>query len=280
MKKLYLNLRIMAISVAMATIFLFAAQPGSQAQDIVKVKTDGVAYSDNHQDHLTWDDATNDLQAAIDDLAGSEGGEIWVAGGTYKPTIHFSANPETEDQLTDPSDRYLSFVIRENVTVRGGFMGDETDISERPEELFQTGNTTILSGDVGTENEPADNSYHVVIFPDNTSEQAFLDGFMITGGNANDGTEFNGRGGGIHARQGGHIINCQITGNNAGARGGGAYLYKGGLIEESEITDNSSGQEGGGVLLNLGGVLTNSEIRNNATGTNGGGVFLFSNNSE
>ncbi|MFP4065848.1 MAG: hypothetical protein ACLFS0_10150, partial [Bacteroidales bacterium] len=183
MKKIYLRLRSGVIFAAMTSIFLFATQAGSQAQDIM-VKTDGQAYIDA-QSHSTWDDATSDLQAAIDGLANNGGGEIWVAGGTYLPNLHFSADPETEDQFeTDPSDRYLAFVLRENVTVRGGFMGDENDISERPDNIFQGENTTILSGDVGDADDATDNSYHVVIFPNGTTDNAILDGFMITGGNA------------------------------------------------------------------------------------------------
>lgn len=283
MTKLYLNSRILAITIAMATTFLFAAQSGIHAQTSIKVKTDGQGYVD-HQSHLTWDDATSDLQAAIDDLANNGGGEIWVAGGTYQPTLHFSADPTIENQLgADPSNRYLTFVIKETVTVRGGFTGVESDISERPEDLFQENNTTVLSGDIGTPDDPADNSYHVVIFPSGTSDQAVLDGFLITGGNANEGTNFNGRGGGIHARKGGYVINSLISGNTAGTRGGGAYLYKGGKIDNCAIYENQSGIEGGGALINLGGEITHSAIYNNISGSiesntgEGGGVFLISN---
>ncbi|MFO7999947.1 MAG: T9SS C-terminal target domain-containing protein, partial [Marinilabilia sp.] len=217
-----------------------------QAQ--VKVDDDGKAFS-GVADHQSWTKATSDLQAAINNLSDAGGGTIWIAEGTYIPTELYSAAEGSS--TTDP--RSATFVIRSNVTVIGGFEGDENSPEERPEDKFSSTNTVILSGNIDLSDSNGGNSYHVVNFPAGVDETAKIQDVYITNGNANGPkAHFATRGGGVHARVGGVLKNCIIANNFAETGGGGVYLYKGGRMEDCAIYDNITNQYGGGVELNLG----------------------------
>ncbi|HCB01755.1 MAG TPA: hypothetical protein DEP19_05175, partial [Anaerolineae bacterium] len=64
--------------------------------------------------------------------------------GTYYPTVGV--------------DRTISFVMKDDVSLYGGFLGIETQRDERSTDA----SFTILSGNIGLEGDPTDNSYHVV----------------------------------------------------------------------------------------------------------------------
>ncbi len=119
---------------------------------------------------LSWETALDDLQTALQDKAGA-GDDIWVAGGTYLPA-------------TNTADRSATFQLLPYLQVYGGFAGTEATLSER--DLSISTNQTILSGDIDLndngEMPGTGNSYHVVTGADHV----ILDGFAITGGNAND----------------------------------------------------------------------------------------------
>ena len=84
----------------------------------------------------SWKNAYIDLQTALQ-LAVS-GNDIWVKGGVYKPT---SSNK-----------RVTSFVMKEGVSLYGGFSGIETDINQRDRST-----QTVLSGDIGNLSDSTDN---------------------------------------------------------------------------------------------------------------------------
>jgi len=104
----------------------------------------------------SWSNAYTDLKIAL--AAASLGDELWVAEGTYKPSIN---------------DQALSFDIPSGVKVFGGFNGTENIRTQR--DWFK--NETILSGEIGT---PVliDNS-DIIVRIDNASEEVVLDGFVI-----------------------------------------------------------------------------------------------------
>lgn len=166
--------------------------------------------------------------------------------GTYIPTAN-------------SSDRDASFVMKAGVGIYGGFVGGETLLSQRN----WVTNPTILSGDI--DNSPGDNtgnSYHVVIaaFADDVPTTR-LDGFTITGGNANGNGNitvngvgiFRNFGGGMYTNGGTNTLtNNTISGNTALSTLGGGILTIVGTntLTNTIIWGNSSG------IINFNSTLT------------------------
>ncbi|MCL2462114.1 MAG: Ig-like domain-containing protein, partial [Defluviitaleaceae bacterium] len=120
---------------------------------------------DDSNDGVSWETAFATLQMALNRIA--EPGQIYVAAGTYYPA-------KTAGDGTDPRDK--AFVIPKDVKICGGY---DASTGERHIRL----NETVLSGDIGVKADDSDNSYHVVISSGDVGS-ALLDGFTITGGNA------------------------------------------------------------------------------------------------
>jgi hypothetical protein len=183
-----------------------------------------------------WTNAYTDLQAA---LTNTSFGEIWVAKGTYSPTITSSST--------------IYFNLKNNVAIYGGFNGNETNLHQRDYNIY----TTILSGDIGNSNR----SYHVV-YGDNVDSTAILDGFTITRGKA-DQQGFPGYfGGGIYLKYSSpKIKNCIVIDNTALKRGGGIHSHYGSpLIYNCLITNNS--HTGSGNSTGGGGISSYSSYMN------------------
>ncbi len=186
-------------------------------------------------DGSSWTNAYTDLQSAL--AAASNGDEIWVAAGVYKPT--------------SMTDRTISFTLKNGVAVYGGFVGTET---ERDHRDYET-NVAVLSGDIGVEGDTSDNSYHVVVASD-TNHSAILDGFTITAGNANDlaSSQYY-YGGGMYINKGSPQLNGLIFTDNHAGFGGGIY---------------ASHTEGGNITIEL--TLTNVVFKDNTAFGEGGGM--------
>jgi predicted outer membrane repeat protein len=186
--------------------FLLLTTFTTQAQVIRYVSMTGT--NANPATATSWATSTNNLQGAINASAAND--QVWVRAGTYKPTT--------------TTDRSISFNIPNGVKVYGGFAGTETTTDQRP-----AGQPlTTLSGEIGNTATTADNSYHVVQFY-RANTQTRLDGFAITGGNANDPGYPNNVGGGIYndGSSGGNssptISNCLFVSNAAFNDGGAIY---------------------------------------------------------
>ena len=165
---------------------------------------------------LTWATAFTDLNQAL--AVYSSGDQIWVAKGTYYPTA--------------TTNRAATFSITQGLNLYGGFNGSETAYTM----ANPTANPTILSGDIGVAGDATDNSYHVVTFSCPATSGLTMDGFTITGGNANQGypgsttpTSSNTGGGLLELSitgqfQSASITHCTFTSNFAVYGGGfGAY---------------------------------------------------------
>ena len=155
-----------------------------------------------------------------------------MAEGTYFPTAGTA--------------RDTGFSMLPGVGIYGGFEGVEARFSQRA--LLNS--TSTLSGDIGTVGDTTDNSYHVVLNDGNGLDStAVLDGFTITGGNA-DGTGSHNKGGGLYNGSSSPlVVNCHVTGNRA-VEGGG--MYNGGSspkVFNSIFTHNVANE--GAAVLNL-----------------------------
>ncbi|MBD2700248.1 putative Ig domain-containing protein [Spirosoma sp. BT702] len=183
----------------------------------------------------SWATATSDLQGAINSLT-TANSEVWVTAGTYKPTTG--------------ADRTISFSLKNNVAVYGGFIGNESLLTQRPNNNPATGQNSgsILSGEVGLNGNTSDNSYHVVYNGAGLDNTAKLDGFVVTAGNADAATVPHNAGGGIYNTGSSPTINNCTFQANLAPSGGGMY--------------NASGSNP---------VLNNCRFQNHST-TNGGAI--------
>jgi CSLREA domain-containing protein len=207
-------------------------------------------------DCSSWTNACT-LQTA---LAGASSGDtIWVKAGTHYPTSGI--------------DRTISFVLKDGVSVYGGFAGMETLLSQRDPST----NPTILSGDIGTIGDTSDNSYHVVV-GSGTDSTALLDGVTITAGNGN-GSGNQGLGGGIYNNDGSPTISNVTLSNNSAGQGGGIYNNRTSTGSSPTLTnvtfDSNSASYGGGLynLAHSNAILTNVTFYNNHASPRGGAIY-------
>ncbi len=228
---------------------------------------------------LSWADAFTDLQSALNPTCGNSLTAIWVAVGMYKPTGTPTASTTA---------RSISFAMKNGVTILGGFAGTGGSPDVR------TPLSSTLSGNISSTALTSDNSYHVIENPSGLTSTAILDGFVITGGNADGGSSGYTSGGGIYNRANNGqvcsptIRNCLFMDNYGGS--GGAIANVGSTSGSSSPTvincgfqNNSAGAYGGAVYNNriTGGssrpVFINCSFLGNYTG--GGGAAVFNDNN-
>ncbi len=215
-------------------------------------------------DGSSWANAFKTLTAA---LAAAPTGpnltEIWVAKGTYKPA--------------DPNgDRSATFQLKSCVAVYGGFTAGQMLLSQRNSNPSTNG--TVLSGDLNGDDGPSfanngENSYHVVT-GSGTDNSAVLDGFTVSGGNANGDWGFADRGGGMLNWPGSPtLMNVTFSGNSAKA-GGGMYDYSSNAtLTNVTFSGNSASSIGGGMDHWFGSAtLTNVTFSDNSASYAGGGM--------
>jgi hypothetical protein len=219
---------------------------------------------------LSWTNAKMTLQAALDLATTND--LIYVAKGTYKPTSAY-------DLVNTP--RNYHFRMKPGVEIYGGFAGSEStsfNLSERDLVL----NETILSGDIGIEDDISDNCYHVFFHPYGLglTNSSKLDGFTISGGNANGSYDYEIFGGGVYNDFNSPTIrNCKITTNYAEASGGGVCGIEDSspVLINCSITNNNAEYSGGGFYYStssssITAVLTNCLITDNYADY-GGGIY-------
>ena len=247
----------LVVTSAMALVLVaFGGQPSLAEGGVIYVD----ASTDPGGDGVSWGTAFADLQDALDAAAAVAPVEIWVAAGTYKPT--------------SGTDRAASFQMANGVAIYGGFDPSvgATDLEDRDWVLHES----ILSGDIGTEGDPDDNSYHVFYHPDGTGldATAILDGFTITGGNADgdDWPQHDAGGGMFNYASSPALSNVTFDGNTASA-GGGMHNSWASLPTLTNCTflRNTAVDEGGGMLNDTSSpILTGCTFSGNSADAGGG----------
>jgi streptogramin lyase len=225
----------------------------------------GVVYVDSRatgggNNGTSWANAFLDLQSGL--AAATAGKELWVAQGTYTPTAG--------------TDRAATFLLRSAVGVDGGFDGTETSRNQRD----WTAHRTVLSGDIGVPHESSDNSYHVVS-ANGVDATAVLDGFTISGGNADgppSGACGAACGGGLSLTSSSITLrNLTVTGNRASSSGGGlanvnsAFSNPGSNLSDVRVIGNGAARGGG--IYNQSAKLW--LIRSTLTANTGTGAGLY-----
>ncbi len=147
----------------------------------------------------SWANAFPTLQAAL--AAAVSDDEIWVAAGTYYPD---------EGGTATNNDRTSTFSLKDGVAIYGGFASGETQLNQRNVATH----VTTLSGDIdGTPRDNSGNAIHVVS-SSNNNNTAILDGFTISGGNADGIIYPNNVGGGVYNLQSNPSFTNSIIWNN------------------------------------------------------------------
>lgn len=262
------------------------------ADRILRVKPDG----NDANNGSDWSNALRSVQEAINRLAErGQGGEVWVKAGTYQPSVYMSG---------ESTDRSAAFVMKDGVSVYGGFEGNEETRAERDNKKgsmpWQYTHPTVFVGNAyggaatggggKCEYNEADNKWsvtgsnsnHVVWFAnlDGTTFKnvTVLDGVTIKGGSAQEtvGTKenfFGDRGAGVYMAGNAYLTNCVVTENAATGKGGGVYLYGGRII--GSLLYNNEGQQGGAVYVDNSGIVLRSMLTNNS-GYDGAAVYMVS----
>lgn len=178
-------------------------------------------------DGLTWATAKRTVQAGLNTAVG--GDEVWVAAGSYVENI----------------------TLKLDVALYGGFVGNETELSQRD---WAT-NKTILDGN---------QAGSVVTSPSGATAATRIDGFTIRNGS---------RGGIYCSSSSPTIANNTISGNSGH---GIACTSCSPLILNNIITANSSRYDGGGIYLEESSpTIANNTITGNITSQSGGGIFCY-----
>ena len=238
---------------------LVTAGPISAATYYVRVNGTG--------DGLSWETASSDLAGILNDVVVS-GDQICVAEGAYKPT-------------EESSDRTASFFLKSGVALYGGFpaTGDPDSGDRDPGSYI-----TVLTGDID-DNDSVDqygivvsadlivasNSYHVV-YADEVDDTV-LDGFVVTGGNAN-GSRLQSYGGGMYNSQSSPTVtNCTFSGNEAGDGGGMCnFRLSSPAVTNCTFSGNEARYGGGVVNFDSSPQVTNCTFSGNEAGDSGGGM--------
>ncbi len=222
------------------------------------------------QTGTSWSNAFKWLQDALVNSNLADGDQIWVAWaaqGIYQPD-------RDSGHINGSGDMTKSFNLPGNVAIYGGFVGTETYLLQRNWKDYKT----ILSGDLSGNDGSGfvnygENSYHVVT---NAKNAAVLDGFTITGGNANGSSDFDKNGAGIYSyfRQNGQISNCVITGNMASLHGGGIFSDANSIsaIQNCVFVSNAAGGEGGGIKNDSVTTVIENCVFTQNTAVTGGGI--------
>jgi hypothetical protein len=212
-------------------------------------------------DGLSWGSAFSHLQEALLASRPTSITEVWVAAGTYRPD---------EGSL----DINQTFAMSSGFQLYGGFVGFETDLSQRN----LSNNTSVLCGDLLGNDGPdfagrADNTRHVITaFA--VDATGVLDGFHVRGGYAFGPGYDDQRGGGALVEGGAPLFrNCAFEDNAAQAYGGGllARLDTTLVVEDCTFARNEAGIGGGGLhLFTCAGTVRRCRFEENEADMGGG----------
>lgn len=208
--------------------------------------------------------------------------KMYVATGTYKPLY----SPEDGEKFGTDQGRNNSFSMIKNVQLYGGFdpangIDDLTDTRILPSAEETAG--TVLSGDIGTQNEISDNAYNVLVSAGDVGS-ASLDGFTITGGYADAYLDIYVNGKQIFKCSGAGVYNSVsspnykniiLQNNSCTESGGGMFSYMSSPKLQLVIMKNNQAKDGGGMTNQESSspTLLNVSIQSNNASEKGSGMY-------
>ena len=187
------------------------------------------------------------------------GTQFWLAEGTYKA-------------CTD-GNREKSFELKQSVRIYGSFEGTETDTAQRNIALHPT----ILSGDIGIQNDSTDNSRIILktVSPPWTN-YSLIDGADLEGG-------YNEAGSGSGIRNTGILVVRSCDFRNNYSTGEGTGIYNDGTLDVKECRfHHNIASNGGGIYtssVNTFSIRPSTVIRNSVFDSNtaSAGAAIFNN---
>ncbi|UAY53163.1 choice-of-anchor Q domain-containing protein [Ferruginibacter albus] len=255
---------------------------GAYEFPVIKQDTNGIVYvkkggAGNYTGD-SWANAAPELADALSaSTIDSSIHEIWVGAGTYTPS-YIAGN--------GTGDKEKAFVLVNNVSVYGGFAGIESSLSQR--DVRNPANASILSGDLNGNDGTGfsnvdDNVYHVIVSAGN-DKTALLDGFTISGGNANSADSsvvnnylvYHSSGSGIYLNSSSPTLqDLKVNGNKAINSGGGIFADQSSPFIIKNIIENNTAENGAGIANEHSSspAIINSLVINNVAADNGGGVY-------
>lgn len=234
---------------------------------------------------LSWSDAFTSLQPALALAAKcSSITQIWVAKGTYYPSTDEFGN-------TNPywNVRTKTFSLGNNLALYGGFAGNEPSGFDLMQRDFNV-NRTVLDGDIQQNASAGDNAYHVIrnvpLYGQVMDNTTVIDGFVISGGNANmiagDGTlifPFSYGGGMLNYLAGPEIRNSVFESNYAYEGGAMSNILSHVSIKQSRINRNSGYYTAGIANDRSSPLILNSSFQLNNTEYDGAAMSNYTGSS-
>ncbi len=221
------------------------------------------------EDGLVWDSAYTTIQPAIDSVSSAGGGEVWIAEGVYDEERTSPLDMDAREDIEVIVDTG-SLLMKEQVSLLGGFVGSETLREERDPEV----NRAIVDGSKARGGKAA---YHVII-----AASANLSGLIVSGGRADTLSPP-----GLRAGAGIYGVNlvtmtisdCTFEDNIALLAAG---VGVGGSLQFSRCVfrNNVATRQPGGGAIGVGPadvVIEDSLFENNSSVSGGGAIFLFNN---
>jgi hypothetical protein len=225
-----------------------------------------------------WANAMDNRSFAAALLTALPGDVFHLAEGEYIPYFDLAGQ-------TSAGERTKTFILREGVSIRGGYDSAGNPIVDAGRAISAVRLTGVFRRNVSRSNS----AYHVVTVVatgatggTGSSHPSSLHFLTLAGGYANGGWD-NSKGAGIHiaanagAGKAVELSHVCISGNMSTGEGGGIYIGKNAAvsIRHSQISGNSritsSDLWGGGICIAGGRLsISDSRIENNVAGRGGG----------
>lgn len=211
------------------------------AEGIVYVNSGATGYNTGR----SWENAYTSVKLAVENSP--EGAEIWVATGTYYPSL--------------ANDRKDSIVLKPGMKLYGGFLSGMATLEERDSVAYQT----ILSGDINNANDPTDNSDHILV----GAPSSEIHGFIIENGGDKS---FNAAQDGVRSAFGAGLLVTNI--------GSATMRIENCIFRKNNVYYDDGGQfttgDGGAIFATTSALeVVSCSFLNNLSWRRGGAVYIY-----